>query len=1103
VHGYGGTVVGFSGDAITCWFDGDSGTRAITAALAMQRWMGAHGASLGTSDQPLALRVGVATGDVWRFVAGDPSEQLVDAVAGPLLDSLAATGHAALVGEVVLDPSTVRSVREVVLRELRAAEGLAEPVAVVDALLEAAVPQPWPPGPALEETRLRPWLIPAVYERLRAGHSDLLAELRPAVALFLRFSGIDFEDDDAIARLDRFVRDVHRVLAEYEGALIQLTIGDKGRYLYAAFGAPVAHEDEAVRAVSAALELRELADDGIEEIAIGLAAGQMRVGAYGGAERMTYGVLGEATNLAARLMQVAGRGEVVGSTEIQRQTARRFEWKQLPELSLKGNAEPVVAFRLLAASADRPATSELPLLGRAAELVALEKQLGRALTGRGQVVSVTGPAGIGKTRLVQELIESARSQGVDVHSGECRPYGRGRSYLAWRPIWRSLLGDDPEAVSAALKAVDETLLPRLPLLGPVLDLDLPDNDLTRTFEPKLRKTSLESLLAECLRGLAKRGPLVIVIEDAHWIDPLAADLLDVLARAAADQRVLIALTRRHASADEPPLAVAGRRNFTDLALAELDEDAVGTLARLLVDGSTGDEVVARVVERAQGNPFYARQLLSYLEDDANAGADLPTSLQSLILSRIDRLAEAPRSTLKVASVVGRSFAAPMLPRVHHELGGRRAVARSLTTLESSDFVERQLRSVYLFTHILTQEVAYGAIPYAMRSALHERVANVIESDTGASELDLLAYHYGLSENEAKKRHYLLAAAHAAQRRYANAAAIAYFEQALPLLAGNERWDVLLKLGKTLELAGRWQEAEPRYAEVVAGGDPAHAARGEVARAELLRKQGRFDDALAANEHGRVGSLAVGDEAGVAQALNVAGTIAAQRGDYAASRAHYEASLEIRRRLGDRASEGSLLSNLGVVAEYEADYAAARSWNEQALALRTELGDSWAIAVSLNNLGNIALLQGAGEEARTLLERALALHREVGDPAMIANAGNNLANVLRTLAEHDAADRLYRESLALCRDLGDRWAIAYLLEDMAVLQAESEPGLALYLAGAASTLREAIAAPRPLASQQELEQELAPARSAPGAQEAWAQGAAAELDTVIEHALRET
>ena len=236
-----------------------------------------------------------------------------------------------------------------------------------------------------------------------------------------------------------------------------------------------------------------------------------------------------------------------------------------------------------------------------------------------------------------------------------------------------------------------------------------------------------------------------------------------------------------------------------------------------------EAVAERVTKRAQGNPFYIEELLTYLTERGGElpsveeleRLELPGSLHSLILSRMDRLEETPRATLKVASAVGRSFEAPVLPAVHPELGSDEAVESSLENLRGHEFVlveSEELRS-YEFRHVVTQEVAYGSLPGATRAALHGRIGRFLEARAGDEierELDVLAHHFWLGDDEERKRSYLVRAGAAAQARYANAAAITYYRRVLPLLEGEERADVLLKLGKALELGGRWQESQETY-----------------------------------------------------------------------------------------------------------------------------------------------------------------------------------------------------------------------------------------------------------------------------------------------------
>ncbi len=691
---YRGIVLGFAGDAITCWFDGDDGLRAAASALAMQDAMATlEPPVVGDRTFRLSLKVAVAAGPARRFAIGDPDVLVLDVLCGRLLDRLAQAESQAGAGEVVADESVLESLAGVALigeRRNETDEGRA--VGVVEGLDVEVEPAPWAAFPAgtFDADLLRPWLLPAVWERLAAGRGEFLTELRPVVTIFLAFGGIDYDADAARDELDRFVRRVEEVLDRYQASLLQLVMGDKGGYLYAAFGAPVAHEDDPVRAAAAALDLRNLAPEGlVEDIRIGIARGRVIAGAYGSTRRRTYGVLGDTVNLSARLMQAAGPGEVFATSEIERTTRHAFGWEALAPLKVKGKSEPVAAFALTGARATRATGEERAgrIVGRKAELAALEEALAGARGGAGRLVGLSGEAGLGKSRLVEEAVRIAEARGFEAHTGECQSYGTATSYLPWNAVWRGLLGLDGDAesddVDAALAAVDERLAPRAPLLSGVLGVAVPDNDLTRAFDPKLRKTSLEALLADCLRILAARAPLVLVLEDCHWLDELSQELLAHLGRVVAGLPVAIVLSYR--PPDEGPdgsrLGVEQLAHFKEIALSELGLDDAQELIRSRLEDVAGGEAVSLpLVEalfwRSEGNPFYLEELLAYLAERGVAptdprgldGLDLPTSLHSLVLGRIDRLAEQPRTTLRVASVLGRTFDVPTLGGYYPELG---------------------------------------------------------------------------------------------------------------------------------------------------------------------------------------------------------------------------------------------------------------------------------------------------------------------------------------------------------------------------------------------------------------------------------------------------
>ncbi len=355
VHRYRGSVIGFSGDAITCWFDVDDGLRATACALATQAAMQPFATITTPAGTTIsfAIKVAVVAGGVRRFLVGDPHIQRIEVLAGQLLDELAQGEHQADRGEVLVPASIATQLdARLAIAAWRTDEASGKQFAVVSGLRDATVlaASPWPDLAldSLTEAEARPWLLPPVYEKVRAGKSEFLSELRPAAALFLKFAGIDYDrDDEAAPKLDQFVRWAQAVLTRQGGSLLQLTVGDKGSYLYAAFGVPVAHEDDAARAIAAALELQSPPAElpFITRLQTGLAYGQMRAGAYGSATCRTYGALGDRTNLAARLMQIAAGG-ILCDDAIYQEAKMRFNFERLPPITVKGKAKSLTVYRL-------------------------------------------------------------------------------------------------------------------------------------------------------------------------------------------------------------------------------------------------------------------------------------------------------------------------------------------------------------------------------------------------------------------------------------------------------------------------------------------------------------------------------------------------------------------------------------------------------------------------------------------------------------------------------------------------------------------------------------------------------------------------------------
>lgn len=388
VHRYGGSVINFSGDAITCWFDDldtrgvpravASAERAVACALAMQQGMVPFATIIRGDGKTISLSIkaAVAVGGARRILVGEGTAHQIDVLAGSTLSALSNAEHLAQKGEVIVAtegaPELAALEEMAIVTEWR--EG--HRYAVLSGMLREVAPAPWAElaSDAIPPSQAQPWMLPAVFETVRTGKGDMLSELRQVAALFLKFGGLQYDTDvEAGKRLNNFIQWVEQVIAPYKGSIIQLTVGDKGSYLYVVFGAPIAHEDDAAHAVLAAMELAAPPDSlaYIQGIQIGVTYGQMRVGAYGGSTHRTYGAIGDQTNLAARLMQAATpelagsipgrRATILCSDSIHAAAQSQVEFDPLPPITVKGKTQPIPIYRPLRRRSDLNADSATAL----------------------------------------------------------------------------------------------------------------------------------------------------------------------------------------------------------------------------------------------------------------------------------------------------------------------------------------------------------------------------------------------------------------------------------------------------------------------------------------------------------------------------------------------------------------------------------------------------------------------------------------------------------------------------------------------------------------------------------------------------------------------
>jgi ABC-type oligopeptide transport system substrate-binding subunit/class 3 adenylate cyclase len=661
---------------------------------------------------------------------------------------------------------------------------------------------------------------------------------------------------DAIARVVGAV--------EAYGGTVKDLAGDG---VLALFGAPIAHEDDAERALLAGLRIVEEMAGFADEVRrswsidgfgvrVGVESGPVVVGAVGAGSRVEYGAMGDAVNVAARLQSHADPGTVLVGEGTAARVERLFEWGSVVQLEVKGKADAVGARPVIAATAT-PATTrgiegvQAPVVGRARELARVSELARSALEGTGAILFVTGEPGIGKTRLVWEL-RAAFEGGTAPRGrplwleGTCVSYGESMTYWPFRDLVRSWLGvlaDEPEMrVRVTLRRNVERLFgdrtPELyPYLAAMLGLSLEPDAQERLSElsPEALQYRTFEVVRELLRQLAEDGPVAVALEDLHWADATSLQLLERLLPDTEGSALLLVLTLRK-ERDHPAWRLkedAARQlphRTTEIALEALSGDAGLDLLRSLVGaGTLPEDMERRILEHAEGNPFFLEELVRSLADagslvrdgdiwrfDHEADVEIPPTVEKVILARIDRLEPQPHDVLMAASVLGREFGLPLLEAVSGD-GDAQASLSSLMRLDLLREARRWPEPEYRFKHALIQEAAYRTLVVDERRALHAKAATWLEERYAGREEEvagLLAHHWLAAADEDKAVAYLTKAGDRARQEYALDEAIAHYRELLPILGRRGEQDaialVLFKLALAFHMSLRFAEANEMY-----------------------------------------------------------------------------------------------------------------------------------------------------------------------------------------------------------------------------------------------------------------------------------------------------
>ena len=1032
----GGGLVKFGGDALLLLFTGDShASRACEAAVLMReelREIGRVATPSGTVR--LRMSVGVHSGKFHFFLVGQSHRELL--LSGPAATHTVEMEGTADAGEILISKATAALI-DAVASGGEKGEG--------NLLRRAPFAQRWaweePGSTALDIGGCVPLVL-----RRHLVSGGVEAEHRQVVIAFIRFMGVDEllarDGPPAVAEaLDEFVAAVQRAADDHGVCFLGSDIYEDGGKVILTAGAPEAtgsDEERMLRAVRAIIDV-----DLTLGVRAGINAGHVYSGEVGHSHRRTYTVMGDAVNLAARLMQAAPVGEILATERVLDRSRTAFEAVPLEPFYVKGKAKPVQAHSVGAIiGLRRQGATNLPMVGRELESEALRAALASASEGRGQVIELIGEAGIGKSRLLEELRRAnERTAWFDV---SCDQYEVGTPFHSIRELLVQVLALPPAADAAlagtqlrrVVERVEPDLLPLLPLLAIPLDAQVPSTPEVDQLDPRFRKAQVERAVTRLLLAAVPTG--VIAFEDAHWMDEASSDVLRLLCEEAATARLLICVTRRDVDGGFHPQPAVHVR---PLHLHPLEPAALQALADMATEQlALASYEVSALAERAGGNPLFLLELATGAAQTGGVDA-LPETIEAAVCARIDQLAPPDRAVLRAASVLGMAFSAELASSVVSEAG-------ATTWPRLGEFLVEDRQGQLRFRQALIRDTAYEGLPYRRRRALHRKVGERLEaSDRPVEEhVELLALHFFRGQQFDRAWRYSRVAGERAKAKSASVEAARFFRQALDAansfdgeIRGEELAEVSEALGDMCQLAGFYAEGARAYrlARGWVRDDPARVA-------DLLKKEGRIRHLSGAfslaRRWYRRGSQAVDElsDDEVRRAIKVQLDVVymatlAEEGRYRACIKKGRQVLEDAQAVGDLRALAHAYYLLDWACT-ESGIGEASQYRGLALPIYEELGDLVGQANALNNMGNAAFWEGKWAEALELYRRSRAAREKAGDIALSAMAATNIGEVLSDQGRLPEAEKNLREALRIVRSVGHRLGTAWVTSNLGVVAA---------------------------------------------------------------------
>ena len=1078
VYGHDGYITTFAGDAFTALFPIAPDEphlayqHALAAAIGIQQHMGANPVQDTVYGRfTFAAKLGLGDGNVFWGILNPPPQDKSETdltgqwnkvaaayyFSGPAIEAAAAAEHQAQSGNLILSPAASERLAGEVKTLPAGDQGYRRWLAAVGKLVDIR------PLTISEPPDQSAFIPPAILERKSRG------EFRQIISVFINLMGIDSSD-----QLDLFMQSVFELQQRFGGYVNRVDFGDKGCNLLMFWGMPVSTENDLERALNFILELPAVTPGTFRA---GITFRSMYAGLAGSDRRAEFTCYGDGVNLAARLMTQSPWGEIWLDENVYRRAGRRYATEPRGEFEFKGFSEKMPVFSLLErgqVTLNLEQFYQDPMVGRQKEIEDLARFVEPLFTPQDPqrfagAMLIQGEAGIGKSRLATEFVlslEKGRHRLADpaynpqificqtdqTASQTLNPF---RSWLL-EYFQQSATQSEARNKRSFSRKLDEliTSIPDAALasdlnrlrscLGELVNLSW-DNSLYAQLDARARYENTMIVLKDLLLAECLRRPVVLYLEDVHWLDEDSRQFLTRLVRNIDGYPLAILATSRLESSGQP----LGNLTCRSITLLPFARDELVAMAEHRLSGALDPKLVQLLYERSEGIPFIAEQTLHFLSEHnglvqkngtwclaRSSKSLLPTDVSAIFNAQLDALPAEVKDVVLCAAILGREFYQEILAYIFiHLLQQSQDITPQIAAAQQESILLPTGQSRYLFKHTMLRDAAYEMQLRARRRQLHQFAAEAYLAIYKADPQDQygkISYHYetayieGLKELQPFAFDYLMRAGQQAAGKFENTAAVDYYSRALALLPEEDlavRFDVLLAREEIYHLRGE-RSAQLQDLEALQGlaaqlKVPQNQATVAVRRARYATATANYDDAIRFTQEAARFAQTAQNASTEAWAGQLCGNALVRQGKYEEARQQYLQAYELANAVDDLARQGDALTGLGNVNWFMGNLKTAHQYYLQAVDLYQTAGRQREIGVAYGNLAIVLHLLDQHCPSQEYFQRSLTIARQIGDRAGESNVLGNLGRAVDGLGQYALAKEYYLQSLNISREIGVR------------------------------------------------------------------------------------